>query len=40
MKQLLLGFLALFFSTCTFSQEHFVFEQDSLKNVLQEIEQY
>lgn len=40
MKQLLLGFLALFFSTCTFSQEHFVFEQDSLKNVLPEIEQY
>jgi hypothetical protein len=40
MKQFLLGFLALFFSTSIFCQKQSVFKDDLLKNVLPKIELY
>ena len=40
MKQFLLWFFALLFSISIFAQKQTVFEQDSLRTVLPEIEQY
>jgi uncharacterized protein Veg len=40
MKQYLLWFFALFFSICTLAQKQTIFEKESLKNILPEIEKF